>query len=156
MSVRTFLAGVGYSNLSDLSVGPMIVAELMKETWPAHVEVDDLSYGPIAVMHRFAEASPPFGRLVVVSSVARDRQGPPIRSYRWDAAPTDAEEVQARVVECVTGVIDLENLLIVLRHFEVLPPEVFVVEVEPIAVEFGMEVSPAIAAHFPEIGRAHV
>jgi Ni,Fe-hydrogenase maturation factor len=56
--MRTLIAGVGYSNLSDLSVGPLVAAQLRGEEWPAHVEVDDLSYGPIAVVHRFAETLP--------------------------------------------------------------------------------------------------
>jgi Ni,Fe-hydrogenase maturation factor len=69
--MRTLIAGVGYSNLSDLSVGPLAAAKLRRETWPEHVEVDDLSYGPIAVVHRFAEVSPPYGRLVLVGAAAR-------------------------------------------------------------------------------------
>ncbi len=151
--MRTLIAGVGYSNLSDLSVGPLVAEQLGREEWPADVEVDDLSYGPIAVVHRFAEAEPPYRRLVLVGAVDRGRQGPDIRCYRWDGVLPPPEEIQARVAEAVTGVIDLDNLLIVTGHFGVLPPEVFVVEVRPRATEFGMQTSPAVTALLAEVRR---
>jgi hydrogenase maturation protease len=151
--MRTLLAGVGYSNLSDLSVGPIVAVQLRKERWPAHVEVDDLSYGPVAVVHRLAEAAPPYDRLVLVGAADRGRRGAEVRYYRWDGVLPDAEEIQARVAEAVTGVIDLDNLLVVTGHFGALPPEVFVVEVQPVATEFGMEPSPAVAAVLPEVRR---
>ena len=151
--MRTLIAGVGYSNLRDQSVGPIVAAQLRAEEWPAHVEVDDLSYGPVAVVHRLAEAAPPYGRLVLVGAVDRGRRGAEIHCYRWDGVLPSAEEIQARVEEAVTGVIDLDNLLVVTCHFGTLPPEVFVVEVQPVASEFGMETSPAVAAALPEVRR---
>src|SRR5262245_50585827 len=155
--MRTLIAGVGYSNLSDLSVGPIVAAQLREEQWPVHVEVDDLSYGPIAVVHRLAEAAPPYGRLVLVGAADRGQKGAGVRYYRWDGVLPDVDEVQARVAEAVTGVIDLDNLLVVAGHFGALPAEVFVVEVQPVATEFGMEPSPAVAAALPgvrELARA--
>ena len=151
--MRTLIAGVGYSNLSDLSVGPLVAAQMRREVWPPHVEVDDLSYGPVAVVHCLAEAVPPYSRLVLVGAVDRGRRGAEVRYYRWDGVLPDAEEIQARVAEAVTGVIDLDNLLVVTRHFGALPAEVFVVEVQPVATEFGMEPSPAVAAVLPEVCR---
>jgi hydrogenase maturation protease len=151
--MRTLIAGVGYSNLSDLSVGPVVVAQLRKEEWPGHIEVDDLSYGPVAVVHRLGEAVPPYGRVVLVGAVERGRPGGAVRHYRWDGVLPDAEEIQARVAEAVTGVIDLDNLLVVTGHFGALPAEVFVVEVQPVATRFGMEPSAAIAAVLPEVRR---
>jgi hydrogenase maturation protease len=151
--MRTLIAGVGYSNLSDLSVGPVVAAQLRKEQWPVHVEVDDLSYGPVAVVHRLAEAAPPYTRLVLVGAVERGRAGAKVQYYRWDGVLPEAEEVQARVAEAVTGVIDLDNLLVVTGHFGALPPEVFVVEVQPLTTKFGMELSPAVAAVLPEVRR---
>jgi hydrogenase maturation protease len=149
--MRTLLAGVGYSNLSDLSVGPLVAAQLRQEAWPTHVEVDDLSYGPVAVVHRLAEAVPPYTRLVLIGAADRRRPGAAVRRYRWDGVLPAAEEIQARVAEAVTGVIDLDNLLVVTGHFGALPAEVFVVEVQPVATEFGLEPSPAVAAVLPEV-----
>ena len=151
--MRTLIAGVGYSNLSDQSVGPIVAAQLRREEWPAHVEVDDLSYGPISVVHRFAEASPPYGRLVLVGAADRGASGARVRCYRWDRVLPTAAEIQGRVAEAVTGVIDLDNLLIVVQQFGALPAEVFVVEVQPVVLEFGSEPGPAVAALLPEVCR---
>jgi Ni,Fe-hydrogenase maturation factor len=152
--MRTLIAGVGYSNLSDLSVGPIVAAQLRQERWPVHVEIDDLSYGPIAVVHRFAEAAPPYRRLVLVGSADRSLgAGARLRCCRWDGVLPGPDEVQQRVAEAVTGVIDLDNLLIVTRQFGVLPAEVFVVEVQPVVKEFGPEPGPAVAALLPEVRR---
>jgi hydrogenase maturation protease len=151
--MRTLIAGVGYSNLSDLSVGPLAAAQLCRETWPEHIEVDDLSYGPIAVVHRFAEASPPYRRLVLVGSAARGGRAAQMRCYRWRRVLPPAEEVQARVAEAVTGVIDLDNLLVVAQQFGALPEEVFVIEIQPVVTEFGLVLSPAVAELLPEVCR---
>jgi hydrogenase maturation protease len=151
--MRTLIAGVGYSNLSDLSVGPIVAAQLRQEAWPTHVEVDDLSYGPVAVVHRLAEAVPPYTRLVLLGAVDRGRRSAAVRCYRWDGVLPDAEEIQARVAEAVTGVIDLDNLLVVTGHFGALPAEVFVVEVQPLTTDFGLEPSPAVTTVLPEVRR---
>ncbi|MEJ7638706.1 MAG: hypothetical protein WKF75_12200 [Singulisphaera sp.] len=76
-----------------------------------------------------------------------------IRCYRWDGVLPDPVEVQARVEEALTGVIDLDNLLVVTQQFGALPPEVFVVEVQPIATEFGMEMSREVVALLPKVRR---
>src|SRR5262245_57895386 len=149
--MRTLIAGVGYSNLSDLSAGPLVAARLRRERWPAHVEVDDLSYGPIAVVHRFAEASPPFRRLVLVGAADRGGKAATVRCYRWEGVLPPPEEVQARVAEAVTGVIDLDNLLVVAQQFAALPEEVFVVEVQPVVTDFGLEPGPEVAALLPDV-----
>jgi hydrogenase maturation protease len=151
--MRALIAGVGYSNLRDLSVGPLMAAELRREEWSAHIEVEDLSYGPVAVVHRLAEAEPPYARLVLVGAVDRGAGGAAVRAYRWDGVLPDAEEIQARVAEAVTGVIDLDNLLVVTGHFGALPAEVYVVEVRPLATEFGMDLSPSVAEVLPEVRR---
>jgi hydrogenase maturation protease len=151
--MRTLIAGVGYSNLSDLSVGPIVAAQLRQEQWPDHVEVDDLSYGPIAVVHAFAEASPPYRRLVLVGASDRSLEGARLRCYRWGGRLPGPEEVQRRVAEAVSGVIDLDNLLIVTQQFGVLPAEVFVVEVQPVVLGFGLEPGPAVTALLPEVRR---
>ena len=151
--MRTLIAGVGYSNLSDLSAGPLVAARLRRERWPVHVEVEDLSYGPVAVVHRFAEASPPYRRLVLVGAADRGRKAARLHSYRWAGVLPPAEEIQARVAEAVTGVIDLDNLLVVAQQFGALPEEVFVVEVQPVVTDFGLEPGPEVAALLPEACR---
>jgi hydrogenase maturation protease len=129
--MRTLIGGVGYSCLRDGSLGPLVVADLARESWPGGVEVEDLSYGPIAVMQRLQDADPPFDRLVLVAAVRRGRVPGQVTVYRWDGRLPAAEEIQARVAEAVTGVISLDNLLVIAGFFNTLPADVSVLEVEP-------------------------
>lgn len=128
---RTLLGSVGYSYLRDGSLGPVVLDALALEAWPPAVELEDLSYGPIAVIQRLQDARPPFGRLVLVGAVRRGRPAGTVTVYRWDGRLPAEDEIQARVAEAVTGVISLDNLLIVAGFFEALPGEVRIVEVEP-------------------------
>ncbi len=143
---RVLVAGVGYRNLRDLSFGPVIVDRLAALAWPPGVDIEDLSYGPVAVVHRLREAAPPYDRLVIIAGVQRSYPPGTISCYRWDGRLPAEGEVQARIEEALTGVIDLDNLLIVTRHFEALPEEVVVVEVEPEDSEWGEPFSARIAA----------
>ena len=143
---RVFIGGVGYTNLRDLSVGPMVVPELQQLDWPAGIEIDDLGPGgPIAAVHRFREA-PPYDRVVLFGAVGRGRQPGEIYCYRWDGSLPDREEIQMRVSEAVTGVISLDNLLIVGGYFTIWPPDVVVVEVEPCDEDWGPEFSEQVQA----------
>ncbi len=152
-NMRTIIAGVGYINLSDSSVGPMAVEALKKETWPDYVKVDDLSYGPISVVHNFVEANPRYERMILITAADFGAKPPALRWHRWPAVLPDSEEIQARVVEAATGVIDWKNLLIILQQFEVLPKEVYVLAVQPVKTDFGMNLSPGVAALLPEVLR---
>lgn len=145
---RVLIAGLGYLFLRDHSVGPAAVAALREQSWPPGVEIEDLSFGPIAVVQRFEDRPGYFGRVVLTAAVARQRAPGGIYWYRWDGRLPAPAEIQARIGEAVMGVIDLDNLLIVGGQFGIWPPEVVVVEVEPRDVEWGAEFSPAVAAAF--------
>jgi len=149
--MRTLIGGVGYSYLRDGSLGPLVVAELAREAWPDGVLVEDLSYGPIAVMQRLQDAVPPFDRLVLVAAVRRGQAPGTVTRYRWDHRLPDAVEIQARVAEAVTGVISLDNLLVVAGFFKALPPDVSVLEVEPLDEGWGEGLSPVVEAAWPRV-----
>ena len=149
--MRILIGGVGYSYLRDGSVGPLVVAELAREAWPDGVLVEDLSYGPIAVLQRLQEADPPFDRLVLVAAVRRGRAPGTVTAYRWDHRLPDAAEIQARVAEAVTGVISLDNLLVVVGFFTALPRDVAVLEVEPEDEGWGEGLSRVVEAAWPRV-----
>jgi len=142
-ALRTLITGVGYRNLRDLSAGNAVVDRLETLDWPPEVEIEDLSYGPIDAIFRLREAA--FDRLVVVGANARAGRIPG-ESYRrrWHYEPEPPELVQARVAEAVTGVISLENLLVICAHFEALPTEVTVIEIEPEDDSWGEGFSPRV------------
>jgi len=149
-SGRVLIGGVGYRNLSDLSLGPYIIDRIKDQPWPAGVEVEDLSYGPIGVMHNL-DARPPYERMLLVGGVERGRQPGEISCYEWNHRLPDAEEIQARVAEAVTGVISLDNLLIIATYFGKLPKDVFVVEVQARDEGFGEAFSAAVRKAVPEV-----
>ena len=143
---RVFIGALGYTNLRDLSVGLKILEELKRLQWPAGVEIDDLGPGgPIAAVHRFRDASP-YDRVILVAAVGRSRQPGQVYCYHWDGQLPDREEIQARVAEGVTGVISLDNLLIVGGYFAIWPSDLMVVEVEPCDEDWGPEFSEAVQA----------
>lgn len=121
---------------------------------PPNVVIEDLSYNPIAIIQRLGDESPDdrFGRMVVVSAVKRgDRAAGTVAAYRWDGVMPPDEEVQRMVTDAVTGIIALENTLVIARYFKGLPDDVVVVEVEPETHEFGAAFSSEVAAAFDDI-----
>ena len=152
MSGRVLLAGVGYPDLRDYSVGPVMIERLAPHHWDGEVVVEDLSFNPIAVVQRLDDDPPErrFSRAIFVAGVSRApwRQPGSVHSYRWDGILPDAEDIQRAVTEAVTGVILLDNTLVVCRHFAALPGQVIVVEVEPLLHEFGDGFSPEVAQGF--------
>lgn len=146
------MAIVGYRNLSDFSVGPALFPALQALQWDPGVDLEDLSYGPIAVVQNL-EDRPRYERMVFLSAVKRGRVAGDVYLQRFDQPLPPDEEIQARIGEAVTGVIDLDNLLIVLQYFRVLAPEVLTVEVEPLDCESGESLSPAVSAVVPDILR---
>lgn len=153
---RVLIAGVGYRNLRDHSVGPLMVDRLAGRAFggTAAVSVEDLSFGPIAVVQRLEDDLPdnPFDLAIFVAGYPRAplREPGTLVCYRWDGVLPDADEVQRAVTEAVTGVIALDNTLTVCGHFRVLPREVVVVEIEPLIHEFGDDLSLPVAAAFDQ------
>jgi hydrogenase maturation protease len=149
-SAKILIAGVGYRNLRDLSLGPVLTDRLSQDAWPQGVEVEDLSYGPIGVMHNLDERDP-YDRIIFVAGVRRDRQPGGMYCYRWEHRLPDPEEVQARVAEAVTGVISLDNLLIIATYFGKLPRDVMVIEVEAADASWGEGFTPYVEAAIPKV-----
>lgn len=161
--MRTLIATVGYRNLSDLSVGPNLLSELESLAWEPGVEVEDLSYGPIAVVQNLEDRAP-YDRMVFLSAAQRGRVRGELYRTDWQRPLPPEEEIQARITEGITGVIDLDNLLVIAQYFRVLAPEVVIVEVEPVEIESGEACTAAVRAMSPRIlemvraeayGRAH-
>lgn len=151
--MRVLVGGVGYRYLRDESLGPYLADTLTSDARNG-VEIEDLSYGPVAISQNLLER-PPYDRLVLVGSVRRGRAPATIERYRWDGVLPDEAEVQARVGEAVTGVISLDNVLVVCGALGGLPSDVRVIEVEPAEEEgWGDGFSAELAAKLPEIVEA--
>lgn len=143
---RTLIGGVGYRWQRDASFGLVATDELACLDWPDEVEVADLGYGAIYVAQDIALANPPYERLIFLAGMQRGREPGRLYPYRWTGRPISDEEIQARVREAGAGVIDLDHTLLIAQHFNALPPEVLVIEVEPVDVSGGDGLSEAASA----------
>lgn len=135
---RVLVAGVGYRNLRDLSVGPLAVERLGPST--EAVDIEDLSYGPVDVLFLFQRRQP-YAAAIFIVGVHRGRQPGTVTRSRWIPPATTTDALQERVAEAVTGVISIDNLLEICAHFKALPPEVVLIEVEPAEDAWGEELS---------------
>lgn len=144
------VSGIGYSNLSDLSFGRVLLADLEQMHWSENVHVEDLNFGPIMIYQWFEESPLKFDRAVFLSAAKRGREPGTLEIYRWIDPQSSAAEIQLRIEEAVTGVLDLDNMLIICKHFGVLPDEVTIVEIEPQKEDWGLEFSPVVAAKINE------
>jgi hydrogenase maturation protease len=119
-------------------------------SWPDYVYVEDLNFGPVMIYQWFEETPVKYEKLILVSAANRGRVPGTLEVYTWDGKMPDEAGIQACIGEAVTGVLSLENLLVVCKHFEVLPEDVTIVEIEPQNEEYGLEFTPVVAAKVDE------
>ena len=149
--MKVLIAGVGHPNLKDLSFGQVLLQHLQTQPWPDFVELENLSFGAIAVLQWFQDFPNKYDRVVFVSAAERMGRKPgTLDVYDWDFAPLDETVVQECVAESVTGIISLDNLMMILQYFKALPPEVVVLDLEPIDSAIGIDCSPEITERFDE------
>ena len=139
---RILVAGVGNPWLRDLDFGPQFVRRIQDLPWPDGVLIEDAAYAAHRALHRLQELAP--ARVVLVAGYPRGDPPGTIRRYHPDPTPPDPAEVHARLQEAVGGVIDLEHTLAVLHHFDALPADTVVVEVEAVETHFGTGFSEAV------------
>ena len=99
-SVRVIVAGLGYRNLRDHSVGVAVTDRLEREAGPPGVVVEDLSYNPIAVIQRLEDepVDRRFERAVLVAAVERNGRAPgTVAAYRWDGVLPVEEAIHRAV-----------------------------------------------------------
>lgn len=138
--MRVLVGGVGYRFQSDLSFG-LHVSDALHAERPPGLEVMDLGYGAIFVAQDLAAADPPYDRVVLVSAAIRGRR-PGLYEPLAGAMEEPVERIQERVREAGAGVIDLDHLLVIGAHFRAFPPDLRLVEVEPVETGPGERLSP--------------
>ena len=151
--MKILIAGVGHPNLKDLSFGQILLPYLQEQVWAKsdNVHFENLSFGAIAVLQWFQDRLDDYEKVVFVSAAERDGREPgTVNVYNWTFPELDEIAVQEAVAESVTGIISLDNLLMILQYFRVLPGSVEIIEIEPIDSGIGFECSPAITARFAE------
>ncbi len=150
---RVLIGTVGYHLLRDYSIGPNLLPQLQSMDWPAGVVVDEMNWGPVAIVQQLETLPEPYDRVVILT--ATDLAKPPgtITLRRWRGGLPPPEQIQDRVAEAVTGTISAENLLIIDEHFGIWPAETIVVDVQPGPEAAGDTFTPAIDAVIPDVIR---
>jgi hydrogenase maturation protease len=134
--MRTAIVGVGNVLMRDEGIGVHVARELMGLPLPAGVEVTDAGTTPDAA---FALASA--DRVIVVDAARFG--GSPGTVYRLDADG-------AAEAEGLRSCHDL-GLLQTLRAIASPPPEVLVLGVEPKEIDWGLGLTPDVAASVPRV-----
>ena len=149
--MRTFVGTVGYHFLRDYSIGPKLLPQLQAMQWHEGVTVDECNWGPVAVVQQFQAMAQPFERVVLLTASDRGKVAGDMTLLRWRGGDALPEDVQGRINEAVTGVISVDNLLVIGEYFKIWPSEMFVVDVQPGEQEQGDEFSPEVEACVPDV-----
>lgn len=149
---KTFIGTVGYHNLRNHSIGPALLPQLQKMQWPVGVDVDELNWGPIAIVQKFQALPAPYHRVILIAAIERpERKIGNITVYKWMGNLPNEELIQRCIGDAVTGVISVENLLIIGEHFKIWTGETFVVDVEPGPEEAGEDFTEEMLRAIPDL-----
>ena len=129
-SVAIGLVGY-YPFIRGHPMGPELKRRLEALSWPGRsVTIKEMNWGPIAIMQDFQASGEVFDRFVLVGAVDRGLEPGAVTGRRWVGGKLDAQMVQGRIFEAVTGIVSLDNLLVIGEHFRIWPGELITVEVQ--------------------------
>lgn len=144
------LGTIGYHLLANHSIGPLLIDEIRSLPWAAQVDVQEMNWGPIAIVQKFESGNIHYKRIVFLTAIERiHRKIGELSIFKWGGKLPPAEDIQACVGDAVTGVISSENLLIIGEHFKIWPEEVFLFDVEPGPETAGIELSSEVQKNIP-------
>jgi hypothetical protein len=155
VSPAVLLGLVGYCPfMRSYPLGPELLERIVAAPWPAEcVLVRELNWSPIAIVQDWqAEPLRP-ARAVLVA--ATDRGHPPhtVSCRRWAGGPLGARATQQRIFEAVTGIVNLDNLLVIGEHFGVWPAEVLTIELQLAEPNVGAFVMAELGRNHLQAGR---
>lgn len=151
---NVLIGTIGYHNLRNHSIGPALLPQLQKMKWPHGIDLEEMNWGPIAIVQKFQSLHVPYRRVIFLAAIERPwRSIGEMDVFKWMGRLPDQEMIQACIGDAVTGVISSENLLIIGEHFKIWPDEVYLVDVEPGPEEAGAEFTPEVNNIIPDILR---
>ncbi|MEO7905709.1 MAG: hypothetical protein ABIT06_01935 [Saprospiraceae bacterium] len=149
---KIFIGTVGYHNLRNHSIGPAILPQLQEMHWPPGVDIEELNWGPIAIVQKFQSHPVIYDRVILISAIERlGRKQGEITLFQWHGGLPDPELIQRCIGDAVTGVISVENLLIIGEHFKIWTGETILVDIEPGPEEAGETFTPEVQSIIPEL-----
>ena len=124
---------VGFSAVVDkYPLGPKLMEELKAAlTEDDCYSVENFTWSPVHVVQRYQGGEMPIpDRIVLVGLASKSRDPGKVMAYRWLGGEQDPLHLQDRIYEAVTGIVDLENTLMIGSHFGIWPSECFSVELD--------------------------
>jgi hypothetical protein len=129
--MRTTIGIVGYYGfVRGYPLGPELMERLRALCWADDVDIREMNWGPVAIVQDFQASADKPDRVVLVGALDRGLAPGTVSCRRWAGGELDAAAVQRRMFEAVTGVISLDNLLVIGAHFGIWPAETFSVELQ--------------------------
>ncbi len=129
--MRTIIGIVGYFGfVRGYPLGPELMERLRAIDWPDDAEIREMNWGPVAIVQDFQAQPHKPERVVLVGALDRGRPEGHIQCRSWAGGTLDLAAVQQRMFEAVTGVISLDNLLVIGAHFGIWPRDTFTVELQ--------------------------
>jgi hypothetical protein len=138
--------------LRNHSVGPILLPDIRQIDWPDAVVVEEMNWGPIAIVQYFQTLQTPFDRVVFLVAIERpNRKIGDIDIFQWKGGLPSETQIQACVGDAATGVISVENLLIIGEYFKIWPKELYLVDVEPGPESAGEHLTESVRRKVPEV-----
>jgi hypothetical protein len=129
-------------------LGSELKERLEASTWAGHaVTLKEMNWGPIAIVQEFQASGETYDRFVLVGAVDRGLEHGTVTCRRWIGGKLDVMAVQQRVYEAVTGIVSLDNLLVIGEHFGIWPQELITVEIQLSANSVGELILKELETH---------
>jgi hypothetical protein len=129
---------VGYSPLIEaFPLGPRLMRRLEAQPWQVTATVENMTWSPLHIVQRFQDGSLAADRLVLIGAADLCHEPGNIGCHHWQGGSLPPKVLQERMYEAVTGIVSLDNTLMIGEHFGVWPDEVLTVELEMWPQTFG-------------------
>ena len=129
--MSVLLGIVGYCGfVRGYPLGPELMQQLRVLPWPEGTEICEMNWGPLAIVQELQARRAGPQRVVLISAVDRGLAPGSVTCRHWAAQAMEPALVQRRMFEAVTGVISLDNLLVIGGHFGVWPAPTYTVELQ--------------------------
>ncbi len=127
-----------YQFIRGYPLGPELRERLDNISWhEIDVSIKEMNWGPIAIVQDFQASSIQYDRIVLIAGVDREMQPGSVTCRHWLGGKLDNLAVQDRIFEAVTGIISLDNLLVIGEHFKIWPEELITIEIQLADTSFG-------------------
>ena len=160
--MRALIGIVGHSPILDrYPLGPLLMQDLQSRDWGTMiVDIENMTWSPIHVTQRLQDQQNSYDRTVLIGSSAGCLKPGNVVTYRWLGGEMSTLKLQERVYEGVTGVVSLDNTLVIGDYFKVeidLPEDTFgeIVMAENIGLESEANL-PEILGFDPDASRKRI